>query len=248
MVKQRGGEVISMRKRTQAPDLIVALDVPGLEQALVLREKLDGIVDFFKVGKELFTAEGPEILRKLRPGRFFLDPKFHDIPKTVSGAVAAAARQGVSIVDVHCSGGREMMRVAAEAARSAGPEQRPLVFGVTVLTHLGDEDLEELGFRDRSRAQVVRLARLAAESGLDGVVASALEVEAIREAVGESLQILVPGVRPDWAEARHDQKRVATPGDAARFGASHVVVGRAITLSASPRDAAARILEELRSA
>jgi orotidine-5'-phosphate decarboxylase len=228
------------------PELIVALDVPGLDQALSLREKLDGVVDFFKVGKELFTAEGPGVLRALRPGRFFLDLKFHDIPKTVAGAVAAAARHGVEIVDVHCSGGRAMMRAAAEAARGSGSGARPLVFGVTVLTHLGNDDLDELGFRDPSREQAVRLARLAASSGLDGVVASALEVEAIRKGAGD-LRILVPGVRPDWSEDRHDQKRVATPGDAARFGASHVVVGRAITLAPSPRDAAARVLEELAS-
>lgn len=229
------------------PQLIVALDVPNVDQALALREKLDGVVDFFKIGNELFTAEGPGILGQLRPGRFFLDLKFHDIPGTVAGAVAAAARHGVEIVDVHCSGGKAMMRAAAEAARRAGSETRPLVFGVTVLTHLEDEDLEELGFRDPSRAQAVRLARLAAESGLDGVVASALEVEAIRDAESK-LRILVPGVRPVWADARHDQRRVATPGEAARFGASHVVVGRAITLAPSPRDAAARILEELRTA
>jgi orotidine-5'-phosphate decarboxylase len=231
------------------PELIVALDVPGLDEALSLREKLDGAVDFFKVGKELFTAEGPAILGKLRPGRFFLDLKFHDIPNTVAGAVTAAARHGVDIVDVHCSGGTAMMRAAAAAARAADSEarKRPLVFGVTVLTHLGDEDLVELGLGDGGRRQVVRLARLASASGLDGVVASALEVEAIRRDVGQELLILVPGVRPSWAEARHDQKRVATPGDVARLGASHVVVGRAITLAPSPREAAVRVLEELQS-
>jgi orotidine-5'-phosphate decarboxylase len=225
------------------PELIVALDVPTFSEALSLRDQLDGVVSFFKVGKELFTAVGPEIVRALSPARVFLDLKFHDIPKTVAGAVAAAARHGVAILDVHASGGEAMMRAAAAAAReSASP---PVVLGVTVLTHLGDEDLEQLGFRERSRAQVLRLARLAVASGLDGVVASALEVEALREALGEEPRILVPGVRPEWAKETHDQKRVATPGEAARLGASYVVVGRAIALDPSPRSAAERIVEEL---
>jgi orotidine-5'-phosphate decarboxylase len=225
------------------PELIVALDVPTLSEALSLREQLDGVVSFFKVGKELFTAVGPSIVRALSPARVFLDLKFHDIPKTVAGAVAAAARHGVAMVDVHASGGRAMMRAASDAARKS--ESPPHVLGVTVLTHLVDEDLDELGFREGSRAQVLRLARLAVASGLDGVVASALEVEAIREALGDAPLVLVPGVRPVWAKESHDQKRVATPSDAARLGASHVVVGRAIALDPSPRAAAERILEEL---
>jgi orotidine-5'-phosphate decarboxylase len=229
------------------PDLIVALDSPTLGEALALRERLDSVVDFFKVGKELFTAVGPEVLRALAPARVFLDLKFHDIPKTVAGAVAAAAHQGVAIVDVHASGGKAMMEAASDAAK-AGGGPRPEVFGVTVLTSLGDEDLEEIGFREGSRAQVLRLARLAAESGLDGVVASALEAEAIREAHGDRLKILVPGVRPSWSKDGHDQKRVATPGDAARLGASYVVVGRAIALDPSPRAAAERVLQELAEA
>ncbi len=230
----------------KAPELIVALDVPTLPEALALRDKLDSVVGFFKVGKELFTAVGPEILRELAPARVFLDLKFHDIPKTVEGAVRAAARHGVAIVDVHASGGKAMMTAAAAAALDAGGStHRPLVLGVTVLTHLGDEDLESLGVRDKSRDQVVRLARLAAESGLDGVVASAWELDAIRGALGERLQILVPGVRPEWSKDSHDQRRVATPGEAALLGASYVVVGRAIALAPSPRVAAERILEEL---
>jgi orotidine-5'-phosphate decarboxylase len=227
------------------PELIVALDVPTLSRALALRDELEGVVGFFKVGKELFTAVGPEILRELAPARVFLDLKFHDIPKTVAGAVAAAARHRVAIVDVHASGGKAMMSAAAAAAREAGGADRPVVLGVTVLTHLGDDDLQTLGFREKSCDQVLRLARLALESGLDGVVASALEVEAIREALGQEFQVLVPGVRPDWSKDSHDQRRVATPGDAARLGATYVVVGRAIALDPSPRAAAERILEEL---
>src|SRR3990172_3398568 len=153
----------------KAPQLIVALDVPSLPEALALREKLDSVVGFFKVGNELFTAVGPEILRKLAPARVFLDLKFHDIPKTVAGAVRAAARHGVAIVDVHASGGTAMMTAAAAAAREAGGGAKgPVVLGVTVLTHLGDDDLERLGFREKSREQVLRLARLAAAGGAGG--------------------------------------------------------------------------------
>ena len=227
------------------PELIVALDVDSLDKALHLRDELSDVVDFFKVGKELFTAVGPRILDELSAARVFLDLKFHDIPNTVAGAVTVAARQGVHIVDVHTSGGRAMMEAAASAARSVAAP--PRVFGVTVLTHLSDDDLAELGVADRSRDQVLRLARLAHESGLDGVVASPLEIEAIR-AETQGLDVLVPGVRPKWAAASHDQKRVATPRDVARAGARYVVVGRPITRHDVPRDAAKRIRDELASA
>ena len=161
------------------PELIVPLDVDSLDKALKLRDELVDVVDFFKVGKELFTAVGPRILDELSGSRIFLDLKFHDIPNTVAGAVTAALSRRVDIVDVHVSGGRAMMEAAVSAARS---DPSPRVFGVTVLTHLGDDDLAELGFTDRSRDQVVRLAKLAQASGLDGVVASPLEIEAVLEA------------------------------------------------------------------
>jgi orotidine-5'-phosphate decarboxylase len=224
-------------------ELIVALDVPTRDDALRLRDCLDPVVDFFKVGKELFTAIGPRILEDLSGSRIFLDLKFHDIPATVAGAVASSSAYGVHLLDVHASGGRAMMEAAVAARRGATPS----IFGVTVLTHLTDDDLRELGFRDGSLAEAVRLARLAADSGLDGVVATALEVEAIREATEDRLQILVPGVRPVWAEAAHDQKRVATPGQAARLGARYIVVGRAITKNEHPPDAARRIVDEIAS-
>ncbi len=224
------------------PELIVPFDVDSLDNALKLRDELADVVDFFKVGKELFTAVGPRILDELDRARVFLDLKFHDIPNTVAGAVTAAARRRVDIVDVHASGGRAMMEAAVSAARSV--DSSPRVFGVTVLTHLDDDDLAELGFDDRSRDLVVRLAKLAEASGLDGVVASPLEIEAVLEATCK-LDVLVPGVRPKWAAASHDQKRVATPQDVARRGARYVVVGRAITQHEQPRDAAKRILEDL---
>jgi orotidine-5'-phosphate decarboxylase len=233
------------------PTLIVALDVAEARSALELREKLAGVVDFFKVGSELYTAAGPHVVKELcrSEARVFLDLKFHDIPNTVSGAVAAACRLGVSLVDVHASGGKAMMSAAAESVRtSASDAPRPLLFAVTVLTHLGDDDLASLGLRNESRSQVVRLAELALECGVDGVVASAAEVTAIRDATGDRLAVLVPAVRPAWANQAHDQKRVATPAEAARAGAGYVVVGRAITKQPDPRAAASRILEELASA
>ncbi len=232
-----------------SPSLIVALDYPDPRPALELRERLAGLVDFFKVGSELFTAGGPEVVEALRraEARVFLDLKFHDIPNTVGRAMAAASELGVSLVDVHVSGGEAMLKAAVESASNAGGS-RPLVFGITVLTHLADEDLPTLGVKDSSRELAVRLARLAHRCGLDGVVAAAAEVADIREATADKLEVLVPGVRPAWASQTHDQTRVATPADAARAGARYIVVGRAITVQPDPRAAAVRILEEIESA
>lgn len=232
-----------------APVLIVALDFPDRERALGFCEKIEDVVDFFKIGSELFTAAGPPLVREVvaSGSRVFLDLKFHDIPATVAGAVAAASRLGVHMLDVHASGGPAMMKAAVEAARSAATARRPLVFGITVLTHLADGDLSTIGFERSSREQAVALARLACESGLDGVVTSAHEAAAIREATGDGLALLVPGIRPAWACDAHDQSRVATPREAALAGASFIVVGRAITRAPDPRAAAGRILEELQT-
>ena len=231
------------------PSLIVALDYPDPRLALELREQLAGVVDFFKVGSELFTAGGPEVVEALRAAdsRVFLDLKFHDIPNTVGRAIAAASELGVSLVDVHASGGEAMLKAAMDSA-SNSDGSRPLVFGITVLTHLADEDLPTLGVNAASREQAVRLARLAHRCGLDGVVAAAAEVADIREATDDELEVLVPGVRPTWASQTHDQTRVATPADAVRAGAHYIVVGRAITGQSDPRAAAVRILEEIESA
>ena len=230
-------------------ELIVAVDVDSLDKALRLRDELSDVVDLFKVGKELFTAVGPRILDELTASRVFLDLKFHDIPNTVAGAVTVAASAGVAIVDVHASGGRAMMEAASAAARKSAANMAgmsgPRVFGVTVLTHLADDDLREVGIVSSSEDQVVRLARLAAAAGLDGVVASPLEIRAVREATEGQLDVLVPGVRPTWASASHDQKRVATPAEVARDGARYIVVGRAITQQSAPRDAAKKIRDEL---
>ena len=199
----------------------------------------------FKVGSQLFTAEGPRAVTKLAGLGFdiFLDLKFHDIPNTVAHAVAAAARlPRVRLLTLHASGGLAMMRAAREAAGSK--KNRPLLLGVTVLTSFEEVTLREIGMEGSLGARVVALARLAKTAGLDGVVCSALEAPAVRRELGPEFKILVPGVRPATAAA-NDQSRVATPGDAVRAGADYLVVGRPITAAANPRAAAREIVAEI---
>jgi orotidine-5'-phosphate decarboxylase len=196
----------------------------------------------FKVGSQLFTAEGPRAVAKLADLGFdvFLDLKFHDIPNTVAHAVAAAARlPRVRLMTLHASGGPAMMRAAREAAGSK--KNRPLLLGVTVLTSFEEATLREIGMEGSLGSRVVALARLAKTAGLDGVVCSALEAPAVRQELGPEFKILVPGVRPATAAA-NDQSRVATPGDAVRAGADFLVVGRPITAAANPRTAALEIV------
>ena len=238
-----------------AGELVVAVDTGNLDEALRLRDRLAGAVDHFKIGKELFTAAGPlSVTAFADAGRVFLDLKFHDIPATVAGAVRSAVRLGASIVDVHASGGRPMLEAAARAAAETPPsdsrpsDSRPLLLAVTVLTHFDPESAAEVFPGAPIAEQVLRLARLAAASGLDGAVASAAEAAALRESLGDDFVLLVPGVRPAWASATHDQRRVATPAEAARRGANYLVVGRAITTSPDPRAAALRLREEVASA
>jgi len=199
----------------------------------------------FKVGSQLFTAEGPRAVTKLADLGFdiFLDLKFHDIPNTVAHAVAAAARlPRVRLLTLHASGGLAMMRAAREAA--GGKQSRPLLLGVTVLTSFEEATLREIGIEGSLNSRVVALARLAKTAGLDGVVCSALEAPAVRRELGPEFKILVPGVRPATAAA-NDQSRVATPGDAVRAGADYLVVGRPITAAANPRAAALEIVAEI---
>ena len=231
--------------------LIVALDVPDRASALTLVEQLSGLVGMFKIGSQLFTAEGPDLVREIVRGgeKVFLDLKFHDIPNTVAGAVESAARLGVSILNVHTLGGSEMMRAAAHAVGDRGLLwiTRPAVLGVTVLTSMDKADLADVGIPSDLSAEVVRLATLAQDSGLDGIVASPHEIRLIRECItAERFIILTPGIRPAWS-AKGDQKRIATPADAIRDGADFLVIGRAITDSDNPRAAAERILEEINS-
>lgn len=230
--------------------IIVALDVDTTAQALALADSLRGRVGAFKVGNQLFTAEGPAVVRALagRGDRVFLDLKFHDIPTTVAGAVRSAVSTGAWMVNVHASGGRAMMRAAAveaqKAASHAGRE-RPLVIAVTVLTSLDDTALAEIGTARRVIDQVVHLARLAQDSGLDGVVASPQETPAIRAACGPDFAIVTPGIRAAAQAGRDDQARTMTAAEAVRAGASYLVVGRPITSAADPRAAAEAMSAEL---
>jgi orotidine-5'-phosphate decarboxylase len=197
----------------------------------------------FKVGGQLFTAEGPRAVTKLADLGFdiFLDLKFHDIPNTVAHAVAAAVRLPcVRLMTLHASGGLAMMRAAREAAGSGAKKNRPALLAVTVLTSFDEPTLQEIGMQGSLGSRVVALARLAKTAGMDGVVCSALEAPAVRRELGLDFKILVPGVRPASA-ATNDQSRVATPGDAVRAGADYLVVGRPITAAADPRAAAREI-------
>lgn len=227
--------------------LIVALDVDTLGQAERLVKALSGSVGAFKIGKELFTSEGPRAVEAVHRagGKVFLDLKYHDIPNTVGGACSAAARLGVFMANVHASGGRAMMTEAVRRVREAPVQKRPLLIGVTVLTSMAESDLAEVGVSKGLEDQVGDLAALSADCGLDGVVASAKEIAIIRKRVPGRFLIVTPGVRPAWA-ASGDQKRVLTPAEAVGLGADYIVVGRPITASTDPRQAAEKIVEEIR--
>ncbi len=233
--------------------LVVALDVDSAKQALALVEQLRGIVGMFKIGKQLFTAAGPDVVRRIvgMGERVFLDLKYHDIPNTVAKAGIEAARLGVSIFNVHALGGSPMLRATAEAVGEYAEREgvaRPLILGVTILTSHTPETLRELGIARELPEQVVHLARLCAAAGLDGVVASPQEIAPIRAAVhNPAFVILTPGVRPAGA-ALNDQARVLTPGEAMRAGASLLVVGRPILAAADPAAAARIIVEEIEQA
>jgi len=224
--------------------LIVALDVNTPEAAGRLVDELASAVRIFKIGFELFTAAGPDIVRRVheRGAKVFLDLKFHDIPNTVAGAVKSAAKLGVFMCNVHALGGRDMLKAAAEAKRSAKSELH--VIAVTVLTSMNQASLEEIGIGRALADEVILLAKTAQAAGLSGVVASGLEAPQIREACGKDFLIVTPGVRPDWA-AKGDQRRVLTPQAALEAGADYLVVGRPITADADPPDAARRILAEM---
>jgi len=230
--------------------LIVALDVDSQAEAERLAERLDGLVRRYKIGSQLFTAGGPAVVEAIqkRGAEVFLDLKFHDIPNTVAGAAREAARLGVFMFNVHASGGLAMMKAAADGAAAAAVElsvRRPLVIAVTVLTSLDRAALHrELGVTSSVEAHVLHLSELAREAGLDGAVASPVEIAAIRRSLGAAWVIVTPGVRPAGSAAG-DQSRVATPGAAAQAGAHYLVVGRPITGAPDPAAAAAAILAEI---
>jgi orotidine-5'-phosphate decarboxylase len=227
--------------------LIVALDVSSGADAQSIVQQVGDSAQTFKVGKQLFTAEGPQLVRDLvASGRkVFLDLKFHDIPNTVSGAVGEAAKLGVSMLTVHASGGSKMLKAAAEA--SATSMSKPMILAVTVLTSLNDSDLAELSVSVDVKTQVLRLAKLAIKAGCGGVVASAQEARKLRDELGTGFAIVTPGVRPAGASVG-DQARIVTPAEAIAAGASHIVVGRPITEAGDPRKAVRAIVEELRVA
>ncbi len=220
--------------------LIVALDVPGATQARRMVQAIGEAATTYKIGKQLFTAEGPQVVRGLvSSGRkVFLDLKYHDIPNTVAAAVRSAAELGVSMLTVHASGGTAMLRAAVEAA-SQSPA-KPMVLAVTVLTSLTDADLEEVGVAGNVLTQVLRLGALARAAGCGGLVASAHEARELRKALGEDFAIVTPGVRPSGA-ATGDQARVVTPKEAVAAGATYLVVGRPILEASDPAKAAREI-------
>ena len=224
--------------------IIVALDVPCLRDAVSLAQQLDPARVRLKVGKELFTREGPAVVEALQALGFelFLDLKFHDIPNTVAAAVKSAAALGVWMVNVHASGGRRMMDAAAGAL--ANLTQRPLLTAVTVLTSMDDADLAEIGITVSAEEQVQRLARLAQQSGLDGVVCSAREAPLLTTLCGADFLKVTPGIRPAGSDAG-DQSRIVTPPEALQLGVSHMVIGRPITRAASPTQAVEEIIQSL---
>lgn len=218
---------------SQSP-IIVVLDYPSAADAMRLVGRLDPALCRLKVGKELFTAAGPALVEALAAKGYdvFLDLKYHDIPNTVAGACRAAARLGVWMVNVHASGGSAMLAAAREAI-DTGAGKRPLLIGVTVLTSLASKDLAEIGVNADAPTQVVRLARLCHQAGLDGVVCSAQEAPVLRDEFGGAFLKVTPGIRlPD--DAKGDQQRVVTPVDAIKMGATHLVIGRSITSAADP--------------
>ena len=222
--------------------VIIALDVPTLDQAMGLVDTLGEGTDFYKVGLELFTREGPSVIQALaeRAKRIFLDLKLHDIPNTVARAVSRARDLDVDLLTLHATGGRRMMEAAAEAA---GDDLTLL--GVTVLTSMTASDVEDSWGRgvDALEEEVVRLARLAQESGVGGVVASVREATPIKEAVGSDLLVVTPGIRLAGDDA-HDQARVSTPAEAVAAGADYLVVGRSVTRAPDPAEALRRVCEE----
>src|SRR5438270_5013436 len=226
--------------------LIVALDVASAAAAQKLVQAIGNEAVFYKVGLQLFTAAGPRIVQELVASgkKVFLDLKIHEIPNSAAGAVKSAAALGVDMVTVHASGGKAMMKAAAEAAVSA---QKPLlVLAVTVLTSLSGEDLREIGYAAGAKSQDVRLAKLAQESGCGGLVASANEVAELRAAVGNAMRLVIPGIRPAGTD-KQDQQRTATPAHAIRDGADYLVVGRPINTAGDPAGAAREIVREIDS-
>ncbi|HEU5312209.1 MAG TPA: orotidine-5'-phosphate decarboxylase [Candidatus Udaeobacter sp.] len=226
---------------TKAADkIIVALDVPTKRHALELVEKLRDQISFFKIGLQLYTAEGPEVVQAVLStgSKVWLDLKLHDIPNTVARAVESANRLGVQMLTIHLSGGSEMIRAATSARAN-----NMLLLGVTVLTSSTEETLREIGIAGSMDDQVLRLAKLGVKAEIDGVVASPNEIKTLRREFDDKTKIVVPGIRPSWSEPG-DQRRTMTPGEALEAGADYLVIGRPITAHQDPREAVGKILDE----
>lgn len=230
--------------------LIVALDVRSLSEAEGLINRLIPTVKIFKVGLGLFTLYGPEVVRLVqrKGGKVFLDLKFHDIPNTVGYSVRSAARLGVYMVNLHTLGGMEMMRQAVCAAKDEAKRSKldkPKILGVTILTSLSEGEIKEIGVERKLDEEVLHLAIMAKQAKLDGVVASPKEVSLIRKRLGRDFIIVTPGIRPNWAKSKGDQKRIMTPKEAIKAGADYIVVGRPIIEAKDPLGAAKRIIKEI---
>ena len=221
--------------------IIVALDVATKSEAMRLVERLREQISFFKIGLQLYTAEGPEIVRAVTASgaKIFLDLKLHDIPNTVARAIDSASDLGVQMLTIHLSGGSEMIRAAVAARKRAMS-----ILGVTVLTSSTQHSLDEIGIEEQLDRHVLRLGNLGVAAGIDGLVASPFEARFLRSELGDKIKIVVPGVRPSWSKPG-DQKRFMTPREAIEAGADYLVVGRPITAHKNPREAVERILEEL---
>jgi orotidine-5'-phosphate decarboxylase len=227
--------------------LIVALDVPDRSSALKAVDQLAGHVGYFKLGLEIFTREGPALVQEImaRGERVFLDLKLHDIPNTVRGAVRSACRLGVHMLTLHASGGAKMLMAASEEAQSfISP---PLLLAVTALTSLSEEEARKIGITESIECWVEKLAELAHQSGIGGIVASSKELPMLRKKFADAMQLVIPGIRPAGADLQ-DQSRTATPEEAIRAGASYIVVGRPILQASDPSQAADAIVEEIKAA
>jgi len=230
--------------------LVIALDLDNDREALALVDELRDAVGMFKVGHQLFTAYGPDIVRRIidKGARVFLDLKYHDIPNTVAKASAEAVKLGVSIFNVHALGGVDMMKAAAESARETAEKQGvpcPLALAVTILTSMDDLSLRrDLKINRSLRREVAHLAELAQRAGMSGVVASPQEIKLLRKAIRGNFVILTPGVRPAWA-GKDDQKRIMTPGEAIACGADYIVIGRPVLKAADRQAAVEKIVREI---
>ncbi|HZS17483.1 MAG TPA: orotidine-5'-phosphate decarboxylase [Candidatus Udaeobacter sp.] len=220
--------------------IIVALDVATKNEAIELAKKLRDQISFFKIGLQLYTAEGPEIVHAVAStgANVFLDLKLHDIPNTVARAVESAGRLGVQMLTIHLSGGREMIRAATSSRAN-----NMLLLGVTVLTSSTDDMLREIGVREDLDDHVLRLAKLGVDEGIEALVASPHEIKTLRREFGPKIKIVVPGIRPTWS-APGDQKRIMTPREALEAGADYLVIGRPVTAHANPGEAVKQILAE----